>query len=107
MVSRKRKKKLGGHRAYVKKVISRATEEIDDVGTVPNESERRQLTQSKAILREKLNTLIELNNQILELLCSKENKSDEIIATETEAEMNRVIRKRLKFLNMQNCRNWK
>lgn len=72
-------KKIRGEQR-MKKMISRATEEIDEVGTVPSESERRQLTQSKTILREKVNTLTELDDQILELLCSKESESDENIA---------------------------
>lgn len=77
----KSKKVRGGHRAYIRTVIGNVNELVAD----PEEASQKidQLKQFRDILRDRLSTLADLNNAILNLLCSKEDVSEESIATET------------------------
>lgn len=80
----KRRKIRGGHRSYVRKVVFKSNEALKNVETLQSEHGRLELAQFKMTLTEKSATLTELDDQILELLCSKEGETDEAIAAETE-----------------------
>ncbi len=79
-VLKKQKKIRGGHRGHVKKLLTQVEELISNF----EPSLQDQLSQRKILLREKLDTLKNLDNKILELIDDKDG-DDAIVNEVTEA----------------------
>ena len=77
---KKQRKIRGGHRAHVKKLLTQVEDSISNF----EPSLQDQLSQQKILLREKLDTLKNLDNKILELI-DDEDGDDAIVNEVTEA----------------------
>ena len=80
----KKKRTRGGHRSYVNKLMAGLEEKIGVFMETGNEQVTRELRQLKITLHERKDTLGQIDEHILDLLCGNKDVSDEEISAETE-----------------------